>query len=282
MTELDLPPLSRRALKWGDGEAKAVFLAANGFPVRSYDFLLKELSDQWPLLGLENRGVWDKKVPPEGFDWHGHAEDLLASLEPGAIKLPTIGIGHSIGATVAALAARRHPERFRALVLIDPATVPGRWLPLLVRLVPTLTKRMELVTRTRNRREIWPDSDAFVAYHREKAVYRSFTEQAMADYGAAALRSQGSGYTLAYSREWEAWNFQHTAVFWPVARKLEVPTLILRGETSYLHPQAEFARNQRRLPGHIQAITVPGVGHMLPQEAPEQVLSLIGGWLAEL
>ncbi len=282
MIESDLSPKSRRALKWGDGDARAVFLAANGFPVGSYDFLLKKLSDHWPLLGLESRGVWDKKVPPKSFSWHDHAADLLDFLDEDLVQLPAIGIGHSIGATVTAMAAHRHPERFRALVLIDPATVPGRWLPLLVRLVPALTKRMDLVTRTRKRREIWPDADAFVAYHRERSVYRSFTEQAMTDYGAAALRSHGSGYTLAYSREWEAWNFQNTAVFWPVVRKLEVPTLILRGATSYLHPEAEFARNCRKLPAHIQAVTVPGAGHMLPQEAPEQVLSLISDWLAAL
>lgn len=282
MNDLSQPPLARRALKWGDAAPKAVFLPANGFPVASYDFLLSALAERWPLLGVENRGVWDDAAPAQGFNWASHAADLMEFLGQGSVDLPIIGMGHSIGATVTAMAARQQPERFRALVLIDPATVPGRWLPLLVRLVPSLTKRMDLVTRTRNRREIWPDAEAFVSYHRDKPVFRSFYDQALADYGKAALRASGSAYKLAYSREWEAWNFQHTAVFWPVVRKLPMPTLILRGQTSYLHPEAEFARNIRSLPEHIQAVTVPGAGHMLPQEAPEQVLSLVSDWLAAL
>ena len=32
-----------------------------------------------------------------------------------------IGVGHSIGATVTLRAAIRQPERFRALILLDPA-----------------------------------------------------------------------------------------------------------------------------------------------------------------
>ncbi len=282
MNDVSRPPLGPRALKWGDAEPKAVFLPANGFPVASYDFLLSPLAKRWPLLGIENRGVWDEAPPSQGFNWASHAADLLELLGQGSVEQPIVGMGHSIGATVTAMAARQHPEQFRALVLIDPATVPGRWLPLLVRLMPSLTKRMDLVTRTRNRREIWPDAEAFVSYHREKSVFRTFSEQAMADYAKAALRESGAAYKLAYCREWEAWNFQHTAVFWPVVRKLPMPTLILRGETSYLHPASEFARNSRRLPDHIQAVTVAGAGHMLPQEAPEEVLSLVSDWLAVL
>ncbi len=264
---------------YGKGQPRAIFMAANGFPVRSYDFLLEPLAESLPLIGLENRGArLGAALPPRDFSWRHHAADLLQALETHGASEPVIGIGHSIGATVTTLAAARSPTRFRALVLIDPATIPGRWLPWVARLLPWTTAKMPLVQRTRRRRVQWESHEDFARYHAEKAAYRHFTPRAMQDYARAGLRPAGRGYELAYSREWEAWNFQRTAFLWPALRKLKMPVLLLRGEHSYLHPSDEFERHCRRLGANVEVITVEGTGHMLPQEAPERVLSLIRGF----
>ncbi len=268
---------------WGEGQPQLVFLAANGFPVSSYDFLLSSLARGMPLVGLENRGAWPEAKPPQkGFTWEHHAEDLMDFLQSGSVASPAIGIGHSIGATVTTIAAAKRPDLFRGLVLIDPATIPGRWLPWVVKAVPGITSRMPLVKSTRRRRVRWPSPQVFRDHYGSKSVYRGFSDEAMRDYTVAGLRETRDGYELAYSREWEAWNFQHTAEFWPRVRHLPMPALILRGEKSYLHPHAEFERQCRRLPSHIEAVSVAGAGHMLPQEAAAEVLRLIQAWLEQL
>ena len=268
---------------WGEGAPQGVFLAANGFPVGSYDFLLSSLAQGLPLAGLESRGAWPAAGSPrKGFTWEHHAEDLIDFLQSGSLASPAIGIGHSIGATVTTMAAAKRPDLFRGLVLIDPATIPGRWLPWIVKAMPGISARMALVQSTERRRVHWPSPQAFHDYYAAKSVYRSFSDEAMRDYTAAGLRETSDGYELAYSREWEAWNFQHTAEFWPRVRELPMPALILRGEKSYLHPDAEFKRQCRRLPPHIEALSVAGAGHMLPQEAGAEVLRLIKTWLEQL
>ena len=264
----------------GRSDAPALnFMAANGFPVGSYRFLLEGLAARYPLTALENRGAWPgTDAPKKGFGWAQHADDLIAFLESQHPE-PVVGVGHSIGATVSVLAALRRPHLFRALVLIDPATIPGRWLPLAMKLLPFMASRIDLVTRTRGRRVHWPDREEFARYHHAKAVYRRFTPEAMRDYAQAGLRENGEGFELAFRREWEAWNFQHTASLWPALRKLELPVLLLRAEHSYLHPEAEFQTYCRRAPANITAVTVPDAGHMLPQEAPAAVLQEIERWL---
>lgn len=270
----------------GEHSPTMVFLAANGFPVGSYRFLLEALASNSGVLAFESRGAWPEKMEPtSGFSWAEHADDLIAFLEyqrKQSAFAPIVGIGHSIGATVSAIAALKRPDLFRALVLIDPATVPGRVMPWAMRLMPFLAKRMDLVTRTQRRRRHWPDRNTFARYHHDKSVYRRFTDQAINDYAEAGLRENGEGFELAYSPDWEAWNFQHTALLWPVLRKLRLPILLLRAEHSYLHPDAEFRAHCRRAPANITPVTVPGAGHMLPQEAPEALLSQISRWLPTL
>lgn len=263
--EVEAPPLN--------------FMAANGFPVGSYRFLMQALAAHNPVTALENRGAWPGiGKPHKGFGWPQHADDLIAFLE-AEHRIPVVGVGHSIGATVTAIAALRRPDLFQALILIDPATVPGRWLPLAMTLMPFMARRIDLVTRTQGRRVRWPDRAEFARYHQGKAAYRRFTAEAMADYAEAGLRENGEGFELTYRRDWEAWNFQHTARLWPVLKKLRLPVLLLRAEHSYLHPHAEFQAYCRRAPANITPVTVAGAGHMLPQEAPEAVVNEIRRWL---
>lgn len=263
---------------------KLHFSAANGFPLQSYNFFLAHFAPHFQLIGLENRGMWDSAAPPRGFSWRQHAEDLIAFLDYQNTKLntgPIIAMGHSIGATVTALAAERRPDLFKALLMFDPAAIPGRILPTVAAFAPSqLMGQLNLVKRTRGRRLYWDSPQSFIDYHRHKPAYRRFTEQALSDYAQAALIAQGVGkFKLAYSRDWEAHNFQHTYSPWQALRHIQVPTLILRAEHSYLHKAADFQRNTRRLPAEVSCATITGAGHMVLQEDPEQIIQHSFDWL---
>lgn len=58
---------------------------------------------------------------PEKYDsLHGHAADLLEVVDRYA-KGEVILVGHSVGATIAMLAAAERPERFAGLVMVSPS-----------------------------------------------------------------------------------------------------------------------------------------------------------------
>ncbi len=211
----------------GHGEEPLHFAAANGFPVASYTPFLAHFQSDYHIIGLENRGVWDHQPPPRGFSWRQHADDLIAFLEHAQTR-PVIAMGHSIGATVSALA----------------------------------------------------DRQAFIDYHRNKAAYRRFSADAFNEYAQAGLIEQADGqYKLSYNREWEAHNFKHTFSPWQALRNIQVPTLVLRAEHSYLHKAKEFERRVKRLSPFVSHGVIKGAGHMALQEDCEQVVKLSRDWL---
>ncbi|MFQ3201898.1 MAG: pimeloyl-ACP methyl ester carboxylesterase [Zhongshania sp.] len=262
------------------------FSAANGFPIASYNFFLKYFHNDFSILGLENRGAWGAQLPPRGFTWRQHADDLIAFLDyrrKTQHKCPVIAMGHSIGATVSALAAVKRPDLFKALLMIDPAAIPGRILPAVATITPTrLRSQLKLVKSTRRRKSVWESRAAFIDYHRGKSAYRCFSDAAITDYAQAGLVEQtDSSFKLRYSREWEAHNFQHVYSPWQALRHMTVPTLVLRAEHSYLHKQHDFTRNMARVSPLVSHGVITGAGHMALQEDCEQVVEKSYTWLRE-
>ncbi|POP54156.1 alpha/beta fold hydrolase [Zhongshania marina] len=262
------------------------FSAANGFPVASYHFFLEHFQNDFAIAALENRGAWEAQAAPRGFTWRQHADDLIAFLDHRRKTQhsgPVIAMGHSIGGTVSAIAAAKRPDLFKALLMFDPATIPGRILPMVAAVAPsTLMGQMNLVKSTRRRKPQWESHSAFINYHRKKSAYRRFSDAAFEDYARAGLVEQSDGsFTLRYSREWEAHNFQHTYSPWQALRHITVPTLVLRAEHSYLHKQADFARNIARVTPTVSHDVISGVGHMALQEDCQQVVEKSYQWLRD-
>ncbi len=268
-------------LHGGKGEQPLHFAAANGFPVASYQFFLRHFADDFSLLGMENRGAWPHVQPPRGFNWQDHADDLIAFLEHQQTA-PVVALGHSIGASVSALAAARRPDLFKALVMYDPATLPGRLLPKFPKLIsPWVTRHIGLVKRTRGRRQQWTDHREFIDYHAQKPIYKRFSEQAFVDYANAVLSPVDDGYQLNYLPAWEAHNFSHVDSPWQALKTIKVPTLLLRAEHSYLYPPSVFEFHARRCSPCVDHSVIAGVGHMALQEDDEQVAAITRRWLSE-
>ncbi|MBD2858018.1 alpha/beta hydrolase [Spongiibacter sp. KMU-158] len=270
----------------GDSDQECFFLAANGFPVASYQFMLAEFGEQYRITALENRGAWPGQALPKGRGgWRRHAEDLLRFLEyrrdTGKTTLPVTTIGHSIGAAVSLLAASMKPEWFKGVILIDPATLPGRHLHKLNRITPLLMGRSGLVKSTASRQPQWESSEAFARYHENKKVFRRFKPEAMRDYAAAAVLADEGG-RLRYQREWEAWNFRHTPSLWQLLEKVSCPVHLLRAEYSNLLPARVFNHYKKDFAANVVHRDILGVGHMAPQEDPAQVASLVHRSLTQI
>jgi pimeloyl-ACP methyl ester carboxylesterase len=74
-------------------------------------------------VDLRGRGASHRLPPPYGLGTH--AEDMLAVLEHCGIERALV-LGHSLGAYIAARLAAEHPDRVRAVVLVDGGLrIPG-------------------------------------------------------------------------------------------------------------------------------------------------------------
>ena len=83
---------------------------------------------------------------------------------------------------------------------------------------------------------------------------------------------------LKYSPAWEVQVYEAGGsadhYVWKNLPTITCPVLVVRGENSDTVSEATLRRIARKLP-RGQAVTLPGLGHLLPLEAPDLVASVV-------
>ncbi len=261
---------------------------ANGFPPGTYAPLLHPFTKQYRVVSLPPRALWPGiDLPPEqGGTWSDLADDLRAGLDAYALR-DVIGIGHSFGAVVTMRAALAAPDRFRALVLLDPTILPsfvteGFKSARANGEVP----RLPLVGGALRRRHRFADLEEAYTYWRDKPLFADWSDDAVRLYAENLTRpaADGDGLELTWPREWEAaYYLWLDADVWDVVPRLRglLPTLIIQGADSDTYTDAAVGPVRDLLP-EATHVTLPGYGHLFPLAAPQQTRQIIESWLAQL
>lgn len=243
---------------------RLIFAHANGFPGLSYRSLLAPLRERFDVHPVDRLGHHPDY--PAGHNWLALRDELLDHLPASG---QAIGVGHSMGGVLMAMAAERVPERFRCVVMLDPPLMLGldAW-------GMKIAKRFGFVDRitpagkTRGRRVVWPDREAMANYLRRRGLFRRFTEEALRDYieGGTRLRDDGQA-ELLFDPAVEVEIFRHLPDHLTrLPRRLQVPFGVVAGRDSDLITPT---RRQRLARHGIPLSLVPG-GHMFPMEHPEE------------
>ncbi len=268
--------------EYSDSGPPVHFFHANGFPLGAYKPLLGRLAEQYRVCGVELRATWPEiGQPPPALRWDVYGDDLIAFLD-AQFSEPVIGIGHSIGATATVYAAQKRPDLFKALVLIEPATVsPG--IAFLLRLIPGfMMRRSEPTKSTLNKPDRWPSRDAFLESCRGSRQFKRFDEEALEALAAHAVRDNGAGdVELVFSKAWEAHNYSCPPAIISKLQSLRVPCIGLRGKPSMFFTDSMWDQWQRMCPD-TRFEELPQYGHLLPLEAPAECASIVHKTLADL
>jgi pimeloyl-ACP methyl ester carboxylesterase len=270
---------------WGDGEVSVldfgdarrpvdvVFLHANGFNALTYRSALAPLSASRRVIAPDLRGHGASQLaanPRKRRSWSDLRDDVLALIE--ALDAPPIALaGHSMGGTLALLAAALRPDRVSRLVLFDPVILP----PLAANLwrLPGARSlalaRMPLARTARRRRAVFDDRPSVFHAYRGRGVFAGWPETPLADYVAGGFFEREDGQVeLACAPEWEASNFAAQANDpWGALDRFEGPIRLIRAERSSASSIGELERFRRRHPG-VTVETAPG-GHFFPVERPD-------------
>ncbi|HEX5809550.1 MAG TPA: alpha/beta hydrolase [Anaerolineales bacterium] len=261
------------------------FLHANGYPPECYKPFLELLQTQYHVFAMLLRPLWLNSDPNEIKDWHPFSDDLLRFLREHSDG-PVIGVGHSIGAIVTLRAAIREPEKFRALILIDPVLfVPSfmlRWH--MVRVLGLADRLHPLIPGAKKRRRSFDSLGAVYRGYRNRQVFRYMSDENLQIYIEGITRKDADGsYSLVYSPAWEAHIYRtgmHDFDLWRGLPGLAVPMLFIRGaETdTFLESAANFVK--RRQPA-ARVETLPESTHLLPLERPQEVFDIMQSFLEE-
>jgi len=260
----------------------AVFACANGFTPAAYRVFFDALGPGVSLSTHVHPALCDDPGPPPlSLRWRDIGDDIAAqAMALGAG--PVVGIGHSLGATALLHAAGAHPEVFRAIVAIEPATV-GPWLAALDSVVPFgLRRSFEPARSTLVKTDRWPTLDAAFRTYREDRAFRRFDDAALRELVAAMTKPDGNGgLRLTFARAWEA-HFYMCPPYAPrLARRLRCDALLIRGRPSLFLTPPRWTELERAVP-HGQFESMADGGHLLPLEAPQACAAPVRKFLRDL
>ncbi|HVF26310.1 MAG TPA: alpha/beta hydrolase [Anaerolineales bacterium] len=274
------------------------FLHANGYPPGCYQPLLELLQTNYHVFGMLLRPLWENSKPADVNDWRIFSDDLLrflasttfAPLSPLSAtpqSSPVIAVGHSIGATVTLRAALREPDKFRALVLIEPVLFPtARMLAWnFVRAIGLGNRLHPKIPAASKRRRTFDNLDLVFRGYRKREVFRYMDDENLRSYINGITRPSSNGsYELVFSPEWEA-RIYYTGLrdfdIWRQLPNLKVPALFLRAaETDTFWEQA--AKLVKRKQPRARVETLERSTHLLPLERPKDVFEIVQSFLKEI
>lgn len=273
------------SFEYGGTGAHLHFLHANGYPPGCYTPLFELLKTKYHVFGMHLRPLWDGSMPDEIQSWHPFSDDLLRFLSdrgPDSV----IGVGHSIGAVVTLRAALRAPDKFRALVLIDPVLFVPPLLALwkITNALGMGNRNSPLVKGAQKRRRAFDDLDRVFRGYRKRNIFRYMSDDSLRTYIEGITKPNDDGYELIFPPEWEV-QIYHTALqdmdIWQNLHKLEIPTIFIRGkETDTFWESA--ARLVKRKQPKVTVEALEKSTHILPLERPQEIFDIMHSFLQEV
>jgi pimeloyl-ACP methyl ester carboxylesterase len=236
---------------FGEGTPRVVWL--HGWARRGEDFktaatVLAQKGVSSVALDLPGFGASPAPREPGGARYY--AELVLPAVRELALE-PLVLVGHSFGGTVAAVIASEHPELVHSLVLTGAPLIRNATrakAPLAYRVTRWLHARHLIGdVRLEAARRKYGSSD----YRRASGVLR--------DVLVASVNE-------SYERELSL---------------LTVPVLLLWGENDREVPLAIATRAGELIQSDHSLRVLPGVGHLLPSEAPEELSDAVAEALTQ-
>jgi pimeloyl-ACP methyl ester carboxylesterase len=269
----------------GDNGVPMHFLHANGYPPDCYQPLLQLLKPHYHLFGMTLRPLWPNADMDEIKNWIPYSDDLERFLSDKGTG-PVIGVGHSIGGTVTLRAALREPNKFRALILLDPVLFVPSFIAMWKLLYSIgLGKRIHpMAMGALKRRKTFDDLETVFRGYRTREIFRYMSDESLRTYieGITKPKETG-GYELVFSPEWES-HIYLTGLqdfdIWRELPKLEVPTLVIRGaQTDTFRENAAALMMKKN--SKIQIEVMEQATHILPLEHPQKIFNLMQSFVKE-
>ncbi len=202
---------------------------------------------------------------------------MIALLETHA-SAPVTLAGHSLGGTVALLAAAKRPDLVASLALIDPVIGPvGFYAAMELPFATTVMRRAFPLARSAGRRRAsFASREIAARAFAGRGVFKAFSPQMIADYLEDGLVEDGKGeFRLSCSPAYERATFAaHRNNPWAAFRHVACPIVALRADKQSTFA-AVAAHRLAAIKPKARIATVDGAGHMLPMERPDRVRAAI-------
>jgi pimeloyl-ACP methyl ester carboxylesterase len=248
---------------------------ATGFCAAVWAPVAERLCDSLEPRAMDARGHGASDRPDADYPWNLFAEDLLEWIEAER-ETGVLAAGHSSGATATALAAARAPDRFEALLLVDPVLLR----PPAERDADEQQGGFGLAERTRRRRGEFPSREAVREAYAKRFPFSGFDPEALERYMEQGLRERSDGSVeLACPPEIERRIYLGTAAVdpWAELSKIRARVRILIPKLTGIRPDLQ-ERLRHDMPD-AEIVQVPGT-HFVVMERPDLIVDHAREFLA--
>ncbi|MBI4202505.1 MAG: alpha/beta hydrolase [Chloroflexi bacterium] len=243
-------------LDWGnDGKLPMLLLHGRTNSAHTWDFTALAFHDSFHVIALDQRGHGESDWSPNGdYSLNAHVPDIHAFVQ--ALGLRSIHlVGHSMGGRNSLVYASQHPERVKALVLVD---------------VGPQTERSE-AGNFRGWRHLPEETESFEEFVRtaHELNPRRTLEQLRGSLAHQLRRFPNGKWSWKWDpalREADTSGWSNERL-WECVSRLRCPTMMVRGGESGLISDATVQRMTQMIPG-MKAVVVPGAGHQVAGDRP--------------
>lgn len=223
--------------------------------------LAHALEDKYDIVMYDLRGHGLSDAPATGYDINDHVSDIVGLIHALKLEHPVI-IGHSLGASIAAIVAARYPDIPQKVVLIDP-----------VGLVKPMFESKEDLDRARI--QFRKDIDYLKGLSREELIkeagkrHPAISKEARARWADSKMQMKpqilDSVLTIPFLK--------------PYLSKDTVPTLILKADADDATRKEEIDAVSKQ--PNIKLVHIKGAGHLVHLERPEESLAVLKDFLED-
>jgi pimeloyl-ACP methyl ester carboxylesterase len=274
---VDTGELRMHAVTGGDGPP---LLLVHGWPQSWYQWrmVMPALARDFQVIAVDQRGIGLSDKPPGGYDTATLASDLVALMEVLGHQRFAL-VGFDTGMVISYALAADHPDRLERLV-VGEAPLPGVSPPVPLILPPQLNDRLwhiafNQLEQVNEQLVTGREAIFFGAEYAASAGTNKLPDETVSYYvdrlaaGPEALHGSFQLYrafptTIAQNQQRKT-------------RRLTLPVLAVGGAES---SGAMVADTMQLVADDVQTLVVPGCGHWVAEQAPEELLAALTAFLA--
>jgi len=263
--EFHVNGLALHALEWGEpGRPGLCFLHGGAAHAHWFDLVTAPFADRFHIISLDQRGHGESAwAEPPAYGTEDFVGDLLAVFDALGWTQATL-VGHSMGGHNSMACAAWHPDRVRALVIVDsrPAIPP---------------ERLETM-HDRGRRSLprHPSAEEAVARFRLLPRETVADRALLAHIARAGIVQRDGGWVFRFDPA--TYGVRRPVDGWKIVGDIVAPTLIARAEFSLGLPPETAARLHDAI-RDSRLVDIEGAHHHVTLDQPARFVAALDPFL---
>jgi pimeloyl-ACP methyl ester carboxylesterase len=274
---IDTGDVRLHAVIGGDGPP---LLLIHGWPGSWYYWrlVMPALARDFEVVAVDQRGIGLSDKPEEGYDTATLANDLVGLMDAlGHEQFAVVGV--DTGMLIAYAVAADHPDRVARLA-VGEAPLPGITPPVPLILADPVVDRLWHIPfnqlKETNEKLVRGREDIFFGAEFSASAGTKKLPDETVEYYVDGLASSPEALHGSFQlyRAFGASSAQNVE---RKANRLQMPVLAMGGEQS---GGAMAAETMQLTADDVQPLVIPGVGHWLAEQAPDELVEALTGFLA--